>query len=61
MRSRETILALCGIVAWVVPALAAVKVGDRAPDFRLKGLDNKDYALSDYRGKVVFVNFIGWS
>jgi thiol-disulfide isomerase/thioredoxin len=28
-----------------------------APDLRLKDLDGKDVALSDLRGKVVFVNF----
>ena len=28
-----------------------------APDFTLKDLDNRDVSLSDYRGKVVFVNF----
>jgi len=28
-----------------------------APDFTLRDLDNKSVKLSDYRGKVVFVNF----
>jgi peroxiredoxin len=46
---------------WALPALAAVKVGDRAPDFRLAGVDGKDYALSDYKGKVVVINFLGWN
>jgi len=44
-----------------VPALAAVRVGDRAPDFSLKGVDNRDYALSDYRGRVVVINLLGWN
>ncbi len=28
-----------------------------APDFTLKNLDNQDVNLSDYKGKVVFINF----
>jgi peroxiredoxin len=49
------------MVLWAAPALAAVRVGDRAPDFRLAGLDGKSYALSDYKGRVVFVNFLGYT
>jgi thiol-disulfide isomerase/thioredoxin len=32
-------------------------VGLPAPDFRLKDLTGKDVSLSDYKGKVVLVNF----
>ncbi|HFD78779.1 MAG TPA: TlpA family protein disulfide reductase [Gammaproteobacteria bacterium] len=28
-----------------------------APDFRLKDMDGEEHALSDYRGKVVMLNF----
>jgi len=35
---------------------APVKVGLPAPDFTFPGLDGKKVSLSDYRGKVVFVN-----
>ncbi len=31
--------------------------GQPAPDFRLKTLDGKEIALSDYRGKIVLINF----
>jgi len=35
---------------------APVRVGLPAPDFTFPGLDGKKVSLSDYRGKVVFVN-----
>ena len=31
--------------------------GKTAPDFKLKTLDGKEISLSDYRGKVVLINF----
>ena len=34
-----------------------VNVGDRAPDFTLTDLDGNQVSLSDFRGKVVFINF----
>lgn len=61
MRWRGSLLALCGFLLLGGQALAAPKVGDRAQDFKLKGLDGKDYALSDHRGKVVFVDFFGYT
>jgi len=33
--------------------------GSKAPEFTLVGLDGKQYALSDYKGKVVMINFWG--
>jgi len=35
------------------------KVGARAPDFSLSGLDGKTHRLSDFRGKLVILNFWG--
>ena len=61
---KRVIWLFLGLVFWYAgpnaPAVSAVRVGDNAPDFTLKGLDNRNYSLSDYRGKVVFVNFFGW-
>ena len=39
------------------PALRAEKDRKKAPDFALKDVSGKVVKLSDYRGKVVFVNF----
>ena len=36
----------------------APKVGDRAPDFKLKGTDGKEYTLSQFSGKSAVV--IAW-
>lgn len=35
-----------------------LKVGDKAPEFRLKAEDGKEIALADYRGKSVVLCFI---
>jgi len=32
-----------------------LKVGDKAPDFELKGSDGKSYKLSDYKGKQAVI------
>ena len=40
-----------------VAAMAMPVEGKPAPELKLKDLDGKDVALSDLRGKVVFVNF----
>lgn len=38
-------------------AKASLKVGDKAPDFRLKSDDGKEISLKDFRGKRVLVYF----
>jgi cytochrome oxidase Cu insertion factor (SCO1/SenC/PrrC family) len=35
------------------PADTGLKIGDRAPDFELKGSDGKTWRLRDLRGKTV--------
>ena len=60
------------VLAWVLcaasatvsmapPARAAGQVGEAAPDFSLVGIDGATYTLSAYRGKVVFLFFLGYS
>ncbi len=34
-----------------------ISVGEKAPDFTLKGHDDKDYKLSDYKGKTILLAF----
>jgi peroxiredoxin Q/BCP len=36
----------------------APKVGDKAPDFKLKGSDGKDYTLAQFKGKQAVI--IAW-
>ena len=36
----------------------APKVGDKAPDFKLKGSDGKEYTLKQFKGKSAVV--IAW-
>jgi len=40
--------------ALMTPAFAEeLKVGDKAPDFKLQGSDGRTYSLADLRGKTV--------
>jgi cytochrome oxidase Cu insertion factor (SCO1/SenC/PrrC family) len=36
------------------------EVGELAPDFEVKDVDGKPFKLSDYRGKVVLIDFWGF-
>lgn len=54
------IVILVGIIGavWLQSSkYAPVTVGSSAPDFKLADRDGKEYTLSSFRGKVVFVNF----
>lgn len=52
------ILALAFGIVWMQSAkYEPLTVGKVAPDFNLPDLNEKDIRLSDFRGKVVFLNF----
>lgn len=63
MRSVPVILFFLLIAAMNVPAAMAIDtapaLGNYAPPFELQDLSGKTIRLSDYRGKVVLLNF--WS
>lgn len=45
------ILTAGAVLSW------AARINEKAPSFTLPGVDDKPVSLSDYKGKVVFVNF----
>ncbi|SLM47994.1 Thiol-disulfide oxidoreductase ResA [Nitrospira japonica] len=52
------ILVLTFAIVWLQSAkYEPLAVGKSAPDFALSDLNDKSYRLSDFRGKVVFLNF----
>lgn len=52
---------LAGALFGLARAADEPKVGDAAPAFTLKSLDGKDVSLSDFKGKVVMINwFATW-
>jgi peroxiredoxin Q/BCP len=54
--SRWLRLAAAACVACLIGTTAMaqeLKVGDKAPDFKLQGSDGKTYSLADLKGKAV--------
>jgi thiol-disulfide isomerase/thioredoxin len=49
------------IASTTVPALALLPNGQQAPNFQLNDLSGNSHKLSDYRGKVVIIDFFGWA
>lgn len=62
MHSKYVFGLVCGLALLLGRADAQVPdVGDLAPDFALETLEGQTVSLSDFRGKVVFINFFGYS
>lgn len=59
MKFLRVLLASAGTAgaAFVSLAQAAVEVGRPAPDFTLTGIDGQQYRLSDFRGKIVVLEW----
>jgi peroxiredoxin Q/BCP len=58
---KQPILAIglvLGLAGALTQARADLAVGDKAPDFSLKGSDGKTYKLSDFEGKQAMV--VAW-
>tara|TARA_Y100001960_G_C14165666_1_gene582947 strand:- start:287 stop:484 length:198 start_codon:yes stop_codon:yes gene_type:complete len=63
-RFRSTVLALfvCLAASLAPTAAGAVpQMGDPAIDFELESLSGGSVSLSDFAGKVVFINFFGYT
>jgi len=60
IRGLAALLGVAIVATFGAQANAAdeLKVGDKAPDFTLKGSDGKTYSLSDFKGKQAVV--INW-
>ena len=55
-------LALVSLLASTsVSAADVAEEGDIAPDFALQGIDGEQIALTDLKGQVVLVFFIGYN
>ncbi len=58
LRYKTVLPMLLGLLALLpVVATATLQVGDPAPDFTLPDTAYVNHALSEYRGKVVLLNF----
>ena len=53
-RAAAAVVVGLGLGSWAVGA-EAVKVGDKAPAFSLKGSDGKTYSLDEFKGKKAIV------
>ena len=59
---KKTIAVLISLLLFPFGLLAqGVSVGDQAPDFDLDKFGGGKITLSEFRGKVVFLNFMGYS
>ena len=47
-------------LAHVGPGWSQVTPGQPAPDFTLQDITGTSYTLSDFRGRVVLLDLLGW-
>jgi predicted transcriptional regulator len=59
---KKIVLAVLLVLAWTVSLsfAAELKVGDKAPDFKLKDSTGKEYSLDNpqFKGKVLYVAYV---
>jgi predicted transcriptional regulator len=59
---KKTVVMLLLALVWTVSAAGAaeLKIGDKAPDFKLKDSTGKEYSLDDprFKGKVLYVAYV---
>ena len=53
----RTLLAVSAAATLALAPPVAHAAGEQAPDFTLRDINNREVSLSDYKGKVVLVNF----
>lgn len=66
MKTRRIFLPLLGLIAMMSATMTfaassadvSAKVGEAAPDFTLTDANGKEYSLSDYKGRIVVLQWI---
>jgi len=53
----KRILLMMGILLIISCSIAGNRGGKKAPDFSLRSIDGKNVKLSDYKGKILILNF----
>jgi peroxiredoxin len=59
MKSKMLTIASIVAISFSTAGIHAQKVGETAPDFSFSDLEGKTHTLSQYKGKVVFLNIFG--
>lgn len=55
--SKALILVVTLLLLGACTKSGAIEIGENAPDFTLQGMDGKTVSLSDFKGKVVILDF----
>lgn len=55
------VVAACSITLATSPSAAIPQLGEQAPDFTLEQSDGGSVSLSDFDGKIIFINFFGYN